>query len=85
MFKELLEYYLSYFQQHGESALKTICNCIVPSKIILDQYRKLPPIETMGEKEKIEMKQYVIENWPHKSTEEKVEICKVVYTIGNLL
>lgn len=85
MFKELLAYYLTYFQQHGEAALKTICNCVVPSKIILEAYKKLPPIESMAEKEKTEMKKYVIENFPDRTKEQQVEICKIVYTIGTLL
>ena len=85
MFKELIAYYLGYFQEHGEPALKTICNCVVPSMIFLNEYKKLEPIEKMAEKEKKEMKQYVIENFPDKTIEQKLEICKIVYTIGTLL
>ncbi len=84
MFKELVKYYLEYFQQYGEPAIKTICNCVVPNKIILEEYKKLPPIEQMPEKEKSEMKKYVIEMFPEKTPEQKVEACKIVYTIGTL-
>ena len=85
MFAELLSYYLRYFTQYGEPSVKTICNCVVPSKIILEEYRKLPPIEKMGEKEKQELKEYVMELFPEKTIEEKVIAAKVIYTIGSLL
>jgi len=85
MFKELIQYYLGYFQAHGEAAIKVICNCVVPCKIILEEYRKLPPIEMMPDKNKKEMKQYVLETFPDKSVEEKLQICKVLYTVGTLL
>jgi len=53
--------------------------------IFLEAYKKLEPIEKMPDKEKKEMKQYVIENFPDKTTEQKLNICRIVYTIGTLL
>lgn len=85
MFRELLQMYLDYFQNNGEPSLKIICNCDVPSKIILNAYKKLPPIEDMNEREKKEMKRYVIDMFPEKSPEEKVKCCKIIYTIGTML
>lgn len=85
MFKELTEIYLGIFQAQGEPALKTICSLAVPSMIFLEAYKKLPPIEAMPEKEKVEMKKYVISMFPEKTTEEKLEACKIIYTIGTLL
>lgn len=85
MFKTLLQYYLSEFERVGEPILKTICNCSVPSTVILNAYKSLPPIEMMDDREKKEMKQYVIETFPDKTIEEKLNCCKIVYTIGTLL
>lgn len=85
MFSELVKYYLNYFNEKGEPALRTICNCIVPSKILLEEYRKLTPIEQMPDKEKKELKQFVIQMFPEKTTEEKLNCAKIVYTIGTLL
>lgn len=85
MFKELIALYLQKFYEIGEPFLKTICNCSVPTKIILSEYVKLPPIESMPDKEKKEMKLYVIAMFPEKTIEEKLICCKVIYTIGTLL
>lgn len=83
--QSLLDFYLEYFQKHGEPALATICNCKVPSDVILWAYKKLPPIEAMPENEKREMKKYVIEMFPTKTTAEKLNCCRIIYTIGTLL
>lgn len=85
MFQEIMKYYLKEFQERGEAALITICNLSVPSQIVLSEYKKLPPIEEMPEKEKTEMKKYVIEMFPNKTVKEKLECCKIVYTVGSLL
>lgn len=85
MFNQLLYMYLDYFSGHGEQAIKTICNCSVPSQIILMSYKKLPPIENLSEKEKKELKQFVIETFPEKTIQEKLNCCKIIYTIGTLL
>jgi hypothetical protein len=81
----LLKYYLDEFQKRGECVLKEICNLTVPSLVLLDAYKTLPPIEVMPEKEKTEMKKYVIEMFPNKTVKEKLECCKIVYTVGSLL
>lgn len=85
MFEELIKYYLDCFHKDGEKAIKTICNCDVPSQIILEQYKKFEPLEKLPEKEKSELKQYVIEMFPGQSVEFLVKAAKVVYTIGSLL
>lgn len=85
MLKELLQLYLDLFQKDGESVLKSICNCSIPSMVVLDAYKKLTPIEQMPEKEKKEMKQYVISLFPNKTIQEKLDACKIIYTIGTLL
>jgi hypothetical protein len=84
-FAPLITEYLRGFQEKGEPFLKTICNCKVPSEIILSEYRKLPPIERMPEKDKKELKRYVIDAFPYKTIVEKLDCAKIVYTIGTLL
>jgi hypothetical protein len=39
----------------------------------------------MPGKEKKEMKSYVIAMFPDKTIEEKLDACKIIYTIGTLL
>lgn len=85
MFQDLITSYLRQFNEIGEPFLITLCNCVVPSKIVLEEYRKLPPIENMPDKEKKEMKAYVIQMFPEKTIAEKLICCKVIYTIGTLL
>jgi hypothetical protein len=85
MFDELMQYYLSQFHERGEQAVIDICNLDVPSQIVLMEYTKLPPIETMSEDHKKEMKQYIIETFPDKSVEQKVKCAKIFYTVGTML
>jgi len=85
MFKSLIDMYLGIFQAGGEPVLKTICNLSVPSMIFLEAYKKLEPIENMPEREKKEMKQFVISMFPDKTTAEKLDCCRIIYTIGTLL
>lgn len=85
MFDHIIQGYVLEFYEKGEPLLKTICNCKVPSDIVLMKYKELPPIETMPEKEKKELKQYVIDMFPEKTIEEKLDCCKIIHTIGNLL
>lgn len=84
MFESLLQMYLNEFQQKGEPILKVICNCVVPSKVILAKYKTIEPIETMGEKEKTEMKKYVNELFPGETPQFRLNACKIIYTIGTL-
>lgn len=85
MFKDLIDMYLGYFAAHGEPAIVTICNCKVPSDVVLIAYKKLPPIENLSDKEKKDLKQYVIDLFPEKTIQEKLDCCKIIYTIGTLL
>lgn len=85
MFNSLLDMYLGMFQARGEPVLIAICNCSVPSQVVLQAYKKLPPIETMPEKEKAEMKKFINQTFPDKTVEQKVEAAKIFYTIGTIL
>ena len=81
----ITDVYLPHFQKYGEAAIPRLVNTQVSRQAFLSAYKKLPPIEQMNEKEKKEMKQFVIKLFPHKTPQEKVEACKIVYTIGSLL
>lgn len=79
------EIFLPYFQKHGESAIPFLVDGQISSLAFLSAYRFINPIETMPEKEKKEMKQYVIELFPEKTTEQKLQACKIIYTIGSII
>ena len=85
MYKSLLKYYLDYFQEHGEPALVRICNCIVPSKIIIRAYKKLTPIEDLPTKEKNELWEYAKQMYPDGDKETRMRFIKITHTIGHLL
>ncbi len=85
MFKPVLDFYLGLFQANGEAVLKSLCNCVVPPKIIIEAYAKLPPIETLPEKEKLELWEYAKTMYPDGDKGTRVRFTKITYTIGNLL
>lgn len=83
--KPLLDYYLGYFQASGEPALKKICNCKVPSDIVLQAYKQLIPIEALPEKEKIELWEYAKQMYPDGDQETRLRFTRITYTIGTLV
>lgn len=85
MLNQLLQYYLDLFQSKGEIVLVSICNCLIPSQIILKEYEKLIPIENIPEKEKNELWLYAKEKYPSGDKETRIRFTKIVYTIGNLI
>lgn len=86
MFDSLLRQYVEGFHKFGEEWLKAVCNCAVPSKVILEKYESLPAkLEQLSDHEKKELKTYVREMFPDKSPEEKMKAAKIVYTIGTIL
>ena len=85
MFNGLLNMYLAEFQNKGEVVLKTICNCTVPSNVVLSHYKKLVPIEDLPEKDKNELWLYAKEIYPDGDKETRIRFTKIVYTIGNLI
>jgi len=84
-FNTLLDYYLGYFQAVGEPALVTITNCKVPSDIILGEYKKMPPIESLPSEQKNELWDYAKEKYPNSDKETRLRFTRITYTIGNLL
>lgn len=85
MFQELREIFLEHFQKHGESSLPFLVNGKISSQVFLADYKSLPPIEQMPEKEKKEMKLFVRELFPEKSVEELVVAATIIYVIGSLI
>ena len=82
MFGLIENVFLPYFHKHGEEAIPFLVNSRVSRLAFLSAYEKLPPIEA---KEKKEMKKYIIDLFPNKTIQEKLEACKVVYALGTLL
>ena len=85
MFKELIKFYLSEFNRLGEPALIAICNCKIPTEILLSEYKRQEPLESMPEKERKEMWEYVCQAFPDKTKSEKIICAKVIHTIGSLI
>lgn len=79
------EVYLPYFNKEGERAIPLLVNARISRLCFLSAYKHLPPIEQMEVKEKTEMKRYVINLFPEKTIQEKLEACKIIYTIGSLI
>ena len=72
--------------EKGEDAIKTICNCKIPSEVMLSEYRKLKTsIEDLTVEEKNEMWKVAYEWFPNKSKEERLNVCRIIHTIGTLL
>lgn len=81
----ILDIFIPIFHQKGEGIIPSFVNNKIPNNAFLSAYKYLEPIEKMDEKEKIEMKQYVCKLFPNKSPKDKLNACKIIYTIGNLL
>lgn len=81
----LVPVYLEHFHKEGEKSLPFFIKSSVPSLVFLIEYKKLPPIETLPEKEKNDLWEYAKEIYPEGTQEERLKAVKIVYTIGTLL
>lgn len=81
----ILKFYLEYFQSIGEPALLTLCNCKIPSYIILAEYKKLKPIEELKTQEKNDLWEYAKEKYPDSDKETRLRFIRTTYTIGTLV
>jgi hypothetical protein len=77
--------YLPLFNKYGEPCIKSFINSSVSKMAFLSAYKKIPPIETLPDNEMGETMAYVNDLFPDKTEEEKLEACKIIYTIGNRL
>lgn len=72
--------------EKGVDAIKTICNCTIPSYVMMMEYLKLEiKIEDLDTEEKERMWQEVYEMFPHKTKQERLNVCKIIHTIATLL
>lgn len=85
MFDNVFRYYLNEFCSLGESYLKTIANCAVPSRIVRMKYKSLPPIESLEEDKRRELWEYAKECYPDETETFRKNFCQIVYTIGTIL
>lgn len=85
-FAPIVEMCLLQVLERKEDGLVTVCNCDVPVHVMLVEYKRLGlKIELAEDGEKKQMWEYVNEKFPKKSKEEKINLCKVIFTIGYLL
>lgn len=85
-YDELIEkIYLPCFHKQGEGIIPFLVNGAISKAAFLSAYKKLPPIEKMPNEEKHEMKQYARALFPNKTPQEKLDACKIIYTIGSIL
>lgn len=69
-----------------EEAIKTICNCQVPSHVMLVEYSKLKvKLEHLPIQEKKELWDYAYQMLPTKTSQDRLKVCKIIHTIGQLL
>lgn len=85
-FASIIEMCLLAVYEKGEDAIKTICNCKVPSDVMMGEYRKLKiKIDDLPKEEKEEMWQVAYQWFPNKSKEERLNVCKIIHTTATLL
>ena len=83
---QMIEFFLGMLQKERsyQAALKFMCTATVPSKLFLEKYKKLQPIETIEPEEKKKWKQFVNEMFPGTPPEFRLEAVKIIYCIGIL-
>lgn len=70
------------FHQYGEPILIALCNCKVPSDIILAKYETIKPIT---DESMVELMKYAKEKYPNGDEETRLRFVKITHTIGTLL
>lgn len=85
VFEEIRQFYLQKFQEQGEDIIPIICNLKVAQAVFLNAYENVEQIEELPEKEKLELKKYVIELFPNKDAEFRLMACKIIQAFGTLI
>lgn len=85
VFDSLFDFYLQEFTKIGEPYLKTIANCMVPSRIVRMKYKSIPPIEILTEDKRRELWEYANESFPDETKQFKIHFCQIVHVIGSEL
>lgn len=81
--QDLIPVYVTNFKVKGDAALRAICNCDVPRAIVLNEYKKYPPIE-----QDAEFGDYLgiaKELFPDADYDKTLKAAKVIYTMANLI
>lgn len=82
----IIEMCLLQVHEKKEDAIKTICNCAVPSHVMLVEYSKLKiKLEDLPVEEKKQLWDYAYELYPTKTSQERLNVCKIIHVIGQLL
>lgn len=85
-YSPIIEMCLLAVHEKQESAVITICNCSIPSQVMLAEYGRLKfSLENLDENEKKELWDFANTNFPDKTKQQKIDVCKIVLTIGRLL
>lgn len=85
-YKPILEMCLQLIREKGEDAFVTICNCAIPSYVVLFEHDRLgKKIESLPQEERQAMWEYVFEKFPKHSKEDRVKFCKIIHCIGELI
>lgn len=85
LYNQLIEMCLFEALNRGDDGLGTICNCDIPSHVMMVCYSKIPPIESLATENRQQMWDFVNERFPAKTKEEKIKCCKIIYTVSVLL
>lgn len=83
--EELFNKFKEWFIRDGEVALKGFIGSTVAKEVILKRYEKLDPIDSLPLFEKSELWRYACELMPKGTKEEKIDACRVIYTVGQLM
>jgi len=82
---EFLDQLLKWFKRDGENALKAFFLFRVPKRIILKKYEYMIQIECLPEEEKKELWNYACQLVPAGTKEQRIAMCKIIYTIGSMI
>lgn len=81
----LVPMYLTWWNKTGIAGLPFLIDGQVSSRVLLIEYKKLPPIETLSEDEQLDLVKFSIELYPEGTEEQRKKAMKITYTIGTLL
>jgi hypothetical protein len=83
--ESLRKYWIEEFNKYGEQVLPFQCNSSLMKLLWLSKYKSLPEFSSQPENEKKETMAYIINMFPNRTPEDKLDFCKIIYTIGTLL
>lgn len=84
-YDSLVELALGFVREHGEDALKLICESSVLSHVILFKYWFIEKkLESLPPEEKNTLWEYVYEKFPTRTKEQRLNYCKIIHCIGEL-